>query len=72
MKIDIEGYEYPVLRRFMGEAPREIWPKALVIEAWGVHIELFGESPIELLIRHGYKLVNHNHRWANFFFRLES
>jgi FkbM family methyltransferase len=72
LKIDIEGYEYPVLRRFLEEAPRELWPKAVAIESWGGHIQTFGESPIQLLIRSGYRLVNHSWRWANFFFLLDA
>lgn len=68
MKIDIEGYEYPVLRKFFEEAPRELHPKAMVVEAFGHVINLVGGSSIELVIKRGYRLLNH--RNFNYFFKL--
>jgi len=32
MKLDIEGFEFPVLRAFFEETPRKLWPRAMVIE----------------------------------------
>ena len=68
LKIDIEGYEYPVLRKFFEEAPRELYPKAMVVEAFGHVINLVGGSSIELVIKRGYRLLNH--RNFNYFFKL--
>jgi FkbM family methyltransferase len=32
LKIDIEGHEYPVLKKFFEDADRTLWPRAMVIE----------------------------------------
>ena len=58
LKIDIEGYEYPVLETFFNDASRCTLPSAIVAE-WTGQGELGpgGETPIELLIKHGYSLV---------------
>lgn len=68
LKIDIEGYEYLVLRKFFEDAPRALYPNAMLVEAFGQTINLVGGSPIELLINNGYKLINHSE--YNFFFKL--
>lgn len=60
LKIDIEGYEYPVLRKFFADAPKSLYPKAIVVEAFGYMINLVGGSPIEILLKHGYRLINHS------------
>lgn len=59
LKIDVEGYEYPILKQFFKEAPTSLYPNAVVLEAWGHAIPAIGGSSIELMIQHGYKLVNH-------------
>jgi len=69
LKIDIEGFEYPVLKRFFEEADKDLLPKAVVMEAFGQNISAAGGSPIELMILNGYKLVKHNA--TNFFFQLK-
>jgi FkbM family methyltransferase len=66
LKMDIEGYEYPVLRKFFYEAPEALYPKAIIVEAFGHLIQQTGGSPIELLIRAGYRLINHTD--FNYFF----
>lgn len=68
VKIDIEGFEFPVLRAYLEAAPRERWPEALVVEAFGHCIPLVGGSTVELLIRAGYDLVDHDN--YNYFFVL--
>jgi FkbM family methyltransferase len=68
LKIDIEGYEYSVLNRFFEDAPKECYPKIMVVEAFGYTIPLVGGSVIELCIHNGYHLINHN--FPNYFFRL--
>jgi FkbM family methyltransferase len=67
MKIDIEGYEYPVLKHFFSNAPTRLWPKIIVIEAFGHSIKEVNGSPVELLIRNNYTLVDHT--LFNFFFK---
>jgi FkbM family methyltransferase len=67
-KMDVEGYEYPILKKFFSEAPKSLYPRAIVIEAFGNNISLVGGSPIELLIRHDYELVSHT--LFNFCFHL--
>lgn len=66
LKIDIEGYEYPVLRKFFADAPKALYPKAVVLEAFGYTIKLVGGSSIELLLNNGYRLTNHS--CYNYFF----
>ena len=60
MKLDIEGFEFPVLNKFFQQAPKNMWPKFFVIEAMGRLIAITGGSPINLLFGHGYELVNHD------------
>jgi len=59
LKIDVEGYEYPVLRRFLADAPERLRPRAIVVEALGDRIAVVGGSPVDLLVEHGYRTVNH-------------
>lgn len=66
LKIDIEGYEFPVLKRFFEDAPQDLYPKAIVVEAFGHTINRVTGSPIELLIRREYRLINHTS--FNYFF----
>jgi FkbM family methyltransferase len=69
-KLDVEGFEYPILKSFFSQAPKSIYPRAMVVEALGDNINRVGGSPIELLINNGYKLVNHN--FYNYFFVLKT
>lgn len=65
MKIDVEGAEDLILEPFLTSAPRELWPKLLVIEdstsKWGLDLR-------ELLEKSGYELVRTTR--LNFVFRL--
>lgn len=57
-KFDIEGYEYPVIKKFLSESTKEFHPKAIIVEWTGRGIT--GESgctSIDLLLQNGYKLV---------------
>lgn len=65
MKIDIEGYEYLVIKDFFVEENRALFPKVLIIEEWGHIIKRNGNSSIQLLLNLGYRLVNH--KGDNFF-----
>lgn len=52
MKIDIEGFEVPVLQAFFATAPRSLWPRFVIGEIVGEG----GEPLKNLLISHGYRL----------------
>ena len=52
MKIDIEGFEVPVLEAFYNTAPRELWPRLVIGEIVGEG----GEPLKKLLTAHGYRL----------------
>ena len=52
MKIDIEGFEVPVLEAFFNTAPRSLWPRFVIGEIVGEG----GESLKNLLISRGYRL----------------
>jgi FkbM family methyltransferase len=52
MKIDIEGFEVPVLEAFFNTAPRALWPRFVIGEIVGEG----GEPLKNLLVSHGYKL----------------
>jgi FkbM family methyltransferase len=67
-KLDVEGFEYPILKTFFSHAPKSIYPRAIVVEAFGENINRVGGSPIELLIKNDYRLVHHTP--YNYFFLL--
>ena len=52
MKIDIEGFEVPVLEAFYNTAPRPLWPRLVIGEIVGEG----GEPLKNLLVSHGYRL----------------
>lgn len=52
MKIDIEGFEVPVLEAFFKTAPRPLWPRFVIGEIVGES----GEPLKNLLVSHGYRL----------------
>ncbi len=52
MKIDIEGFEVPVLEAFFNTAPRSLWPRFVIGEIVGES----GEPLKQLLISRGYQL----------------
>ncbi len=52
MKIDIEGFEVPVLEAFFNTAPRALWPRFVIGEIVGEG----GEPLKDLLVSRGYKL----------------
>jgi len=68
LKADVEGYEYPILKKFFADAPKSLWPRTMVLEAFGSTIPRVGGSTVELVIASGYHLINHNN--MNFFFKL--
>ena len=52
MKIDIEGFEVPVLEAFFNTAPRALWPRFVIGEIVGEG----GEPLKSLLVSRGYQL----------------
>jgi FkbM family methyltransferase len=52
MKIDIEGFEVPVLEAFFASAPKTLWPRFVIGEIVGEG----GESLKDLLVSKGYRL----------------
>jgi FkbM family methyltransferase len=49
MKVDIEGFEDRVLPPFFDTAPRSLWPRLLILEAWTVAIR-------DLCVARGYRV----------------
>ena len=70
LKMDIEGMEFKVLSAFLSSMPRNSWPKFIILEALGHTISTGGGSPISLVIRSGYELVDHD--GMNFCFALSA
>lgn len=68
-KIDVEGYEYPILETFFSIAPPEIWPELAVVECFGHMIKKTGGSAIQLLCEKGYLLIEHTSRHNYMFLR---
>lgn len=55
MKMDIEGYEEPVLNTFFGDAPRNLWPRTILLETR--HEAGISEGAAGLCLKHGYEVV---------------
>ena len=55
MKIDIEGYETPVLKAFFADAPRSLWPGMILIETR--HDAAIGDSAAGLCLDQGYSIA---------------
>jgi len=68
MKIDIEGYEFPVLSKFFEDADELLWPRSIVLEAESSVIGISGGSPINLVFGLGYELIDHEE--VNYMFEL--
>lgn len=54
MKLDIEGFEWRVLRGFFRDAPRDLWPDYVFLEDEPRHRE--GNS-VQLVEQHGYREI---------------
>lgn len=55
LKLDVEGFEFRVLNRFLAEAPREFYPRFVVLEQ---HPDTARErDAVALLEKHGYEIV---------------
>jgi FkbM family methyltransferase len=55
MKMDIEGFEEPVLSTFFGDAPRNLWPRTILLETR--HEAGITEGAAGLCLKHGYEVV---------------
>jgi len=57
LKIDIEGFEYRVLKEFFENVTETLYPNYIIIEH--LHSQEY-ENPIELLLNHRYKVIKSN------------
>ena len=55
MKLDIEGFEWRVLRKYFEDAPNPLWPTFIMLEDDSRHRE---SDAVPLLLSHGYRFVN--------------
>lgn len=55
MKMDIEGFETPVLKAFFAEAPRSLWPTMILLETR--HEAAITEGAAGLCLEHGYTVA---------------
>lgn len=63
-KLDIEGYEYPVLLRFFEDAPEDLWPAFVITEQLRGSADRAGGDAVDLLRARGYRVAATNQ--ANF------
>jgi hypothetical protein len=56
LKIDVEGYEDKALLPFFATAPKQIWPKAIVIEH--CHRDRWKKDCQKELVEIGYNLIH--------------
>jgi FkbM family methyltransferase len=70
-KIDIEGYEYRVLKHFFSHTRKEFYPEFIIVEYISFMKELAGGSTVDLLLDQGYKIRWHDRAKRNFFVALE-
>ena len=54
MKLDIEGFEYPVLQSFFRDAPAALHPSLIILEFKPELVGTIGGSALDLVERHGY------------------
>jgi FkbM family methyltransferase len=57
MKLDVEGMEYRILKRFLDDAPERSWPHTIVMEFQPSWTGIAGGSSLDLLIASGYREV---------------
>lgn len=55
-KLDIEGFEFRVLSRFLHEAPGDLLPEFIITEHHPVMVRRAGGDTLALLHRHGYRI----------------
>lgn len=57
MKLDVEGMEYRILKRFLDDAPERSWPRTIVMEFQPSWTGIAGGSSLDLLTARGYREV---------------
>ncbi|MGO9571517.1 MAG: FkbM family methyltransferase [Desulfomonilaceae bacterium] len=70
-KIDIEGYEYRVLKAYFSETRKEFHPEFIIVEYISFVKELAGGNTIDLLLDEGYKIQWHDKAKRNYVMVLE-
>ena len=70
-KIDIEGYEYRVLKEFFSHTTKEFYPEFVIVEYISFMKELAGGSTVDLLLDQGYQIRWQDRAERNFFMALE-
>ena len=55
-KLDIEGFEFRVLRKFLTVAEKTMYPGFIIIEHHEALVQQSGGNAIELLQKHGYRI----------------
>ena len=69
MKLDIEGLEFRVLKRFFEDGVASLYPDFVLIEQKDWWIERAGGNAVELLEQHGYRIAWHaadRKKWPNY------
>ncbi len=56
MKIDVEGYERPILVKFFAEAPKHLFPKRIVLET--LHNEGPEKGGLSVCLENGYEILD--------------
>jgi FkbM family methyltransferase len=69
LKIDIEGLEYRVLKRFFDEIDRDLFPKFIITEFLEQFRERAGGHTIDLLLKQGYRILSAT-KYGNFIMEL--
>lgn len=59
IKMDIEGFEHRVLKRYLEDVPRERWPRFIIVERLPHLVEKAGGDVVEMLKSKGYVV-----RWS--------
>ncbi|MEE8549933.1 MAG: FkbM family methyltransferase [Gemmatimonadota bacterium] len=69
MKLDIEGFEFRVLNRFLEEAPESLLPGFVVVEQKDWWVDQAGGNALELLQQYGYRVAvqaRDRKKWPNY------
>ena len=58
MKFDVEGYEYKILKRFLENIDKKLYPKYIITEFFGEDVvNKTTGNQIELLLKYGYRKI---------------
>lgn len=56
VKMDIEGFEFRTLKRYLEDTPRERWPRFMIVECLPGAVEKAGGNVIDMLVSKGYQV----------------